>query len=80
MVSAVVFMVDASRPDRFQEAKVELDGMLSMEEMKDIPFLVFGNKIDAEGAVSEDILRESMGLTFTTGKVIRSKTHHLYVY
>ncbi|KAL1924812.1 uncharacterized protein VTP21DRAFT_4466 [Calcarisporiella thermophila] len=67
-VSAVVFMVDAADPSRFPESKLELDSLLADESLKDVPFLILGNKIDASGAVSEDYLREQLGLFQTTGK------------
>lgn len=68
-LDALVFMIDVSESDRFQEAKTELDGLLSVEKLKHVLFLVLGNKIDKEGAVSEDVLRQEMGLIYTTGKV-----------
>jgi GTP-binding protein SAR1 len=69
-VSAIVFIVDAANPERFHEAKAELDGLLSIEELSNVPFLVFGSKIDIPTAVSEEVLRQELGLTFTTGKVM----------
>ena len=39
------------------------------EDLKSVPFVVLGNKIDAHGAVSEEELRAQLGLHQTTGKV-----------
>ncbi|KAL1925682.1 uncharacterized protein VTP21DRAFT_565 [Calcarisporiella thermophila] len=67
-VSAVVFLVDAADITRLPESRLELDSLLSDESLKNVPFLIFGNKIDAPGAVSEEYLREQLGLFQTTGK------------
>ncbi|KAK4554983.1 COPII coat GTPase [Recurvomyces mirabilis] len=67
-VSGIVFLVDAKDPERFQESKVELDALLSMEDLQKTPFLVLGNKIDHPNAVSEEQLRHELGLYQTTGK------------
>ncbi|KAJ3362330.1 small COPII coat GTPase sar1 [Allomyces macrogynus ATCC 38327] len=67
-VDAIVFIVDAADRGRIPEAKAELDGLLQMEELARVPFLVLGNKIDAAGALSEDELRYYLGLHQTTGK------------
>lgn len=40
---------------------------MATDELRDVPFVVLGNKIDAPGAVSEEELREAMGLTQTYG-------------
>jgi len=68
-VDAVVFLVDSVDRERFPEVKSELDGLLGDDQLKDVPFLVLGNKIDMRGAASEEELRMSLGLhTLTTGK------------
>lgn len=67
-MSAIVFLVDAYDIERFPEAKAELDALLGMEDLARVPFLILGNKIDFPDAVSEDKLREVLGLYQTTGK------------
>ena len=69
-LDGIVFMVDAADKDRLTEAKEELNKLLEMPELSNCPFLVFGNKVDLEGAVSEEEMREILGLQFhkTYGK------------
>eukprot|EP01025_Chloroclados_australasicus_P052490 TRINITY_DN6120_c0_g1_i3.p3 TRINITY_DN6120_c0_g1~~TRINITY_DN6120_c0_g1_i3.p3 ORF type:complete len:191 (-),score=29.55 TRINITY_DN6120_c0_g1_i3:410-982(-) len=67
-VDAIIFLVDANARDRFTEAKKELDNLLSEEGLAQVPFLILGNKIDIPTAASEEELRMSLGLTYTTGK------------
>lgn len=67
-VDGVVFVVDAHDRARFPEANKALNALLLSEELKDVPFLVLGNKIDIGVAASEDDLRYQLGLTQTYGK------------
>jgi GTP-binding protein SAR1 len=44
--TAVVFIVDAQDPGRFDEAAAKLHDLLAIEELKGVPFVVLGNKVD----------------------------------
>ncbi len=67
-IDAVVYMVDCADQERFPESKRELDKLLAMEQLQNVPFLILGNKIDLPTAVPEHILRGQLGLSATTGK------------
>lgn len=75
-VEGVVFLIDASDSKRFDESKKELDQLLECEDLAQVPFLILGNKIDLEGAISETELKKTFELTDrVTGKTpSREKT------
>ena len=55
--------MDASDSSRFESSKMELDKLLATEELKNVPFVVLGNKIDKRDAASEEDIRQIMKLT-----------------
>lgn len=67
-VDGIVFLVDASDPDRFPEAKKELEDVCSTSILEKIPISVLGNKIDKKGAVEEYQLREALDLNSIVSK------------
>jgi hypothetical protein len=57
------------RPSRPHCALQALADLLTEESIKDVPFLILGNKIDLPRAVNESQLKDALGLTnATTGK------------
>ena len=69
-VDGIVFMIDAADINRLVEAKIELENLLSMHELAEVPVLVFGNKFDRKEALKEEEFRDVMGLPhhLTKGK------------
>jgi len=68
-VDAIVFLIDSVDRARLNEAKSELNSLLTDDQLSQCPILVLGNKIDDNRSVSEDELRHAMGLYGeTTGK------------
>ena len=45
-LDGIVFLVDAADSQRFEESRKELTGLLSSNDLKDVPIVILGNKID----------------------------------
>ncbi len=71
-VDAIVFLIDACDRDRFSESKVELDSLLTDEQLSNCPVLILGNKIDRPGAASEDEVRK-LSLIFIAPQVMSAR-------
>ena len=70
MIDAIVFLIDVWDRQRFNESFVELESLISDEQLANCPVLILGNKIDKIGAAGELEIRDIFRLNGrTTGKV-----------
>ncbi|XP_069490666.1 uncharacterized protein [Ambystoma mexicanum] len=58
----LLFVVDSADPERFEEARSELDAILENDEMRGVPVVVLANKQDLVGARSSSVLVEELRL------------------
>mmetsp|Transcript_436 Transcript_436/g.792 ORF Transcript_436/g.792 Transcript_436/m.792 type:complete len:203 (-) Transcript_436:84-692(-) len=56
--SGVVWVIDSTNPDRFEESRHALEGVLQTPELHGAPLLVLANKHDLQGAAAEDDVRK----------------------
>ena len=61
----LIYVVDASDPDRFEESRAVLQQLLSHPDLTGIPLLVLANKQDALGAVPPQEIEACFGLQQT---------------
>jgi small GTP-binding protein len=64
----IVFVVDAANRERIAEAKEELDRSLESPSLRGKPLLVFANKQDLEGAMSQSEIIENFNLNILTDR------------
>ena len=74
-IEGVIFVLDASKAERLQEARDELLAMMQNEEAKDVPVLVFANKQDLPNALRRDGIVEHMGI----GDLLKLMPHRLNI-
>ncbi|KAA6363821.1 MAG: hypothetical protein EZS28_040652 [Streblomastix strix] len=65
---AVIFVADSSDKIRMCVAKNELDTMLTSQDLKPVPLLVFANKMDLPGALNYIQVSEALGLSAITDR------------
>lgn len=59
---AIIFVIDSTDVDRLSIARKELTSLLEEEELRTSALVVFANKQDARGALSEAEISEALGL------------------
>lgn len=45
-IDAIIYLIDAAKPSRFEESKVEFHLIMNTPDIGDIPVLILGNKVD----------------------------------
>ncbi|KAG5729715.1 ADP-ribosylation factor 1 [Termitomyces sp. T112] len=60
--SAIIYVIDSADTARLATSRTELLTMLSEEELKGVPLLVFCNKQDTQGALKPEEISEQLGL------------------
>lgn len=65
---AVIYVVDASDVERIGISRDEFHAILAEEELKDALLLVYANKQDLPGALSEAQVAEALGLHDIRGR------------
>ena len=69
-VDAIVFLIDVWDRQRFNESVIELESLISDEQLINCPIVLLGNKIDKQGAAGEQEIRQVFRLYGkTTGQV-----------
>lgn len=72
-IHGVVFVVDASEPNRFAEAADELNTVMTDPRLEHAIFLILGNKTDLLSATDEQTLREALGVPCFDGPASHTK-------
>ena len=61
-IEGIIFVIDSSNKDRIFEARDEIHNLLTNEEAKLVPCLIFANKQDLPEAVKGQEITEMLGL------------------
>ena len=58
----LIYVVDSADAERLEEARESLHMILQEEAMRDVPVLIYANKMDLPNAMSVPQLSERLGL------------------
>ena len=61
-VNGIIFVIDASNPDTFNDVRDNLHTVISETADSNIPILIFANKQDKEGALAYSEIRNELAL------------------
>jgi len=64
----VIFVLDSNDRDRIEQAKDELMKLLSLDDLRDVPILVFSNKQDLPNAIKTHEVTERLHLHLTRNR------------
>jgi len=67
-VNAIVFVVDSADPEKFDNAKKELQDLISKPQLQGIPLLILGNKNDLPESVGAEEIIKIMDLEAIQGR------------
>jgi len=65
---AIIYVIDSSDHARLSTSRSELLTLLSEEELKGVPLLIFSNKQDIEGALTSGQVSDALGLVEEKGR------------
>lgn len=68
----VILCVDSNDRERLSEAKYELDRVLTAEELKACPILIFANKRDLENAMPMEEFLDKLGVYLIRNRAWRA--------
>jgi ADP-ribosylation factor-like protein 8 len=66
-VDAILFVVDSADKDKFNDAKLELHGLLDRHTLESIPLLILANKNDLKESLAAENIAEELELDKLSG-------------
>ncbi|OQV21889.1 ADP-ribosylation factor 1 [Hypsibius exemplaris] len=76
---AVIFVVDTSDQSRMEEARAELHNVITADELRDAPILIFANKQDLPLAMPTADVAKALGLDAIRAKKWYIQSLHCHI-